>query len=47
MRVNQENYHHVIIKFTARLRRHRFELKKLWFQQDGVASQTTGKTRKL
>ena len=45
--VNQENYRHVIKKFTACLRRRRFDLKKLWFQQDGATPHTAVETRKL
>ena len=44
--VNQENYRHVIKKFTACLRGRRFE-KKLWFQQDGATPHTAVETRKL
>ena len=45
--VNQENYRHVIKKFTACLRGRRFDLKKLWFQQDGTTPHTAVETRKL
>ena len=45
--VNQENYRHVIKKFTACLRGRRFDLKKLWFQQDGATPHTAVETRKL
>ena len=47
MTVNQENYCHVIKKFTACLRGRRFDLKKLWFQQDGATPHTAVETRKL
>ena len=45
--VKQENYRHVIKKFTACLRGRRFDLKKLWFQQDGATPHTAVETRKL
>ena len=45
--VNQENYRNVIKKFTACLLRRHFDLKKLWFQQDGAKPHTAVETRKL
>ena len=47
MTVNQENHRHIIMKFTACLRRRRFDSKKLWFQQDGATPHTAAETRKL
>ena len=45
--VNQENYCNVIKKFTACLCLCHFDLKKLWFQQDGATPHTAVETRKL
>ena len=47
MTVNQVNYRHVIKKFTACLRRPRFDLKTLWFQQGGATPHIAVKTREL
>ena len=47
MTVNQENYRNVIKKFTACLRRRHFDLKKLWFQQDGATPHIAVETQKL